>query len=441
MTTLFMQWFRPPVFKDDEDKTRSALLLNVVLNTFIIALPVVSLGSILGGNLPRLATILTIIACAWVLVFGIRFIMLAGHVALAGIGLITVIFTAVTLTLYNVGSIRAPATSFYILTIVMSGLIISRRAILWMAGISTITVIMLLLAETNGLLPPPNLTITLTQGTTFAVVFAIISVLLYLAVKNIDEALARARQELAERQRVEKEREKYIEKLDKQSAELERFTYTISHDLKSPVITIKGFLGMLKKDIQDNNQNKVDVDLKRISDAAEKMGTLLSELLELSRIGRVINPAEEVDLGILAHEAIGNLDFLIRSKKVKICVASNLPVVYGDHVRLREVYENLIDNSIKYMGGQTSPLIEIGARREKEVILFVKDNGTGINPIYHEKIFGLFEKLDAKSEGTGIGLALVKRIIETHSGRVWVESDGLGKGSTFFFTISSNKDA
>ena len=119
MLKSIISWFQPPKFPEDEDKTRSALLLNVVLNTFIITIPIVFVGSILGGNIPRLAIILTIIACAWVLIIGIRFIMLAGRVALAGITLITIIFTAVTLVIYNVGTIRAPVTSFYILTIVM----------------------------------------------------------------------------------------------------------------------------------------------------------------------------------------------------------------------------------------------------------------------------------------------------------------------------------
>ena len=113
-----------------------------------------------------------------------------------------------------------------------------------------------------------------------------------------------------------------------------------------------------------------------------------------------------------------------------------LPVVLGDRVRLTEVFQNLIANAVKYMGDQTNPRIEIGSRSdEAEVVCFVRDNGMGIDPRYHEKVFGLFERLDASNEGTGIGLALVKRIIEVHGGRVWVESEGRGQGSTFLFTL------
>ena len=131
----------------------------------------------------------------------------------------------------------------------------------------------------------------------------------------------------------------------------------------------------------------------------------------------------------------------IHSRNITIDIATNLPVVYGDRARLREVFENLIANAANYMGKQKSPRIEIGKRKGKAPTFFVKDNGIGIEPKYHSKIFGLFEKLDPASEGTGIGLALIKRIIETHDGKIWVESDGLGKGSTFCFTIPEREES
>jgi signal transduction histidine kinase len=111
-------------------------------------------------------------------------------------------------------------------------------------------------------------------------------------------------------------------------------------------------------------------------------------------------------------------------------------VVYGDRPRLREVLENLVDNAVKFMGDQPHPYLEIGARREDvEVVVYVRDNGVGIEPNYQEKVFGLFEKLDAESEGSGVGLAIVRRIVEVHGGRIWVESEGSGQGSTFCFAL------
>jgi signal transduction histidine kinase len=117
-----------------------------------------------------------------------------------------------------------------------------------------------------------------------------------------------------------------------------------------------------------------------------------------------------------------------------VSIAPDLPEVWGDRVRLLQVMQNLLDNAVKFMGGQTSPSIEIGYRPEGSVV-FVKDNGSGIEPRYHDRIFGLFDKLDADSTGSGVGLALVRRIVELHGGRAWVESEGRERGATFCFTL------
>jgi len=200
---------------------------------------------------------------------------------------------------------------------------------------------------------------------------------------------------------------------------------------------------MLNKDIRDNRQDHIQNDMQRIAGAVDKMGELLSDLLELSRIGRVVNSPEEVDLVSLTQEALETLDARIRSKNITVNVSPDLPSVYGDRIRLREVLENLIDNAAKYTGDQPNPIIEVGTRNQDgQQIIFVKDNGLGIDPRYHTRIFNLFEKLDATItiEGTGIGLTLIKRIIEGHGGRVWVESKGLGQGSTFCFTIPDRRN-
>jgi signal transduction histidine kinase len=235
------------------------------------------------------------------------------------------------------------------------------------------------------------------------------------------------------------ERQKLISELEQRNDELTRFTYTVSHDLRNPLVTIRGFLGMLKKDLHDHRMDKVQSDFQRIAGATDKMDELLSDLLELSRVGRIINPPEEVHLARLVQDAIDTVEARLRSKNVTVHVSPSLSTIHGDRIRLREVFENLIDNAVKYMGDQRNPVIEIGSNdREGERVIFVRDNGIGIEARYHAKIFHLFEKLDSTVEGTGIGLALVKRIVETHGGKIWVESEGLGKGSTFCFTIPDN---
>jgi signal transduction histidine kinase len=236
--------------------------------------------------------------------------------------------------------------------------------------------------------------------------------------------------------RAEEARKALMAEMEAKNAELEQFTYTVSHDLRTPLITIKGFLGLLEKHMNSGKVERIKADMKWISDAADKMELLLKKLLELSRIGRSMNPAEAIPMNELAQEAVQMVSGHLKERGVQIHIASDLPVVYGDRIRLQEVLQNLIDNSVKYMGDQHEPRIEIGVRDDGgETVLYVRDNGLGIDPKYHEKIFGLFDKLDQKTEGSGAGLAIAKKVVEVHGGRIWVESDGAHQGSTFCFSF------
>ncbi len=244
--------------------------------------------------------------------------------------------------------------------------------------------------------------------------------------------------DITERKRVEEEREHLIRELEAKNAELERFTYTVSHDLKSPLITIKGFAGALLQDVAVGRQERVQHDLQRISAATDKMADLLKDLLELSRIGRMMNPPTDVKLDKLVPEVLELLAGIIQQRPIQVTVQPGLPTVRGDRRRLTEVFQNLIENAVRFLGDQAQPCIEIGVRGEgAERVFFVRDNGMGIEPRYHETVFGLFNKLDARTPGTGIGLALVRRIVEVHGGRIWVESAGARQGATFCFTLPS----
>ena len=236
-------------------------------------------------------------------------------------------------------------------------------------------------------------------------------------------------------------REKLIKELESKNAELEHFTYTVSHDLRSPLVTINGFLGYLKMDSASGNLDRAATDIQRIQDAVDKMHLLLKELLELSRIGRIMNPPEDIPFEDLVREAVEILHGRIEASRATVQTQPNLPAINGDRQRLVAVLQNLIDNAAKYMGNQTAPRIEIGQNGEEggNLIFYVKDNGMGIAPEYLERVFGLFNRLDAKTEGTGVGLALVKRIIEVHGGRIWVESEA-GLGSAFYFTLPKSSE-
>jgi len=242
--------------------------------------------------------------------------------------------------------------------------------------------------------------------------------------------------DVTERKQDEEERERLIRELEAKNNELEQFTYTVSHDLKSPLITINGFLGYLEEDAAAGDVQRVKNDSQRIREAVDKMRLLMDELLELSRIGRLMNPPEIVSFEDLVREALEILHGQLGVRGIVVKLEPNLPTVYGDRQRLLEVLQNLIDNATKFMGEQPEPKIEIGQQGEEngKPIFFVRDNGIGIAPEHHERVFNLFERLDPKTKGTGVGLTITKRIIEFHGGRIWVESEA-GKGATFYFTL------
>jgi signal transduction histidine kinase len=230
------------------------------------------------------------------------------------------------------------------------------------------------------------------------------------------------------------------EEFEARNAELERFTYTVSHDLSSPLITIKTFVGFVEQELDEGNPDAIRPDLERIKRAAKKMGRLLEELLELSRIGRLVNPFSEVPLAELAHETVELLRGPILDRGAQVEILEGLPTVPGNRPRLSEVFQNLLDNALKFMGDQPRPKVEIGVRQDgDERVFYVCDNGIGIEHDYQDRIFRLFDKLDRDSEGMGIGLALVKRIVEAHGGRIWVESGGYGRGSAFCFTLAGDQ--
>ncbi|HET7294427.1 MAG TPA: ATP-binding protein [Vicinamibacteria bacterium] len=248
---------------------------------------------------------------------------------------------------------------------------------------------------------------------------------IYGAVKDVTEA-----------KQAEAEREALIRELAAKNAELERFTYTASHDLKSPLVTVRGFLAFLERDALEGNHEQLREGIRRIERATERMARLVDELLALSRVGRLVGPARPTPFGELAEEAASLVAGRIEQRGARVRIADDLPVVWGDRSRLVQVVQNLLDNAVKFMGDQKDPVIEIGVRRQgAEPVLFVRDNGAGIAAGDQERVFGLFDKLDPEGEGAGVGLALVKRIVELHGGRIWVESEGPGRGSAFCFTL------
>ncbi len=246
---------------------------------------------------------------------------------------------------------------------------------------------------------------------------------------QLADSVERLQQEIVERKRIASE-------LEAKNAELERFAYTASHDLKTPLVTIKGFLGFLARDLDSDQRDRVAADINKINLAVDKMGQMLDDLLELSRIGLVVGQSLPCQPADLAREAVALNEARIRENNIEIRI-DDMPPVHGDPNRLLEVYQNLAENAIKFSAEQTRPAIEFGSRaQEDDIVYYVCDNGAGIPEEYHEKVFDLFERLEDEVDGTGVGLTLVRRIVEYHGGHTWIESPEHG-GCRVCFTLPS----
>ena len=230
--------------------------------------------------------------------------------------------------------------------------------------------------------------------------------------------------------------DRLMAELEAKNTELEQFIRTVSHDLKSPLITIKGFLALLKRDAATGDRELLADDIRQIGNAADRLLRLLDELFEYHRIAHRSNPPERVPLGALVRQALDLVLHRLDDRGLEVIIAPDMPFVVGDAARLLQVFQHLFRNAVRFMGDQKSPRIEVGVREEdEELICWVRDNGSGIEADDHERIFRMFKRLETGTGGTGAGLALVKRIVEVHDGRIWVESKGHGHGSTFCFTL------
>jgi PAS domain S-box-containing protein len=227
------------------------------------------------------------------------------------------------------------------------------------------------------------------------------------------------------------------EQLRKINEELKNFVHVVSHDLKNPIVAIQGFSSRLLKKCQDNLGEKGRGYLELINAAAGRMEVLVSDLLALSSIGRVVSTFKDIPSLEILRNVTSSLEDRLQKKGIDLVLADNLPTIYCDGARIYQVFENLLVNATKFMGATKDPKIEVGYEDMGNFHRFyVRDNGIGINPEYHRKIFEMFHRLrEIEDEtGTGLGLAIVERIVKNHGGKVWVESVK-GQGATFYFTL------
>lgn len=223
--------------------------------------------------------------------------------------------------------------------------------------------------------------------------------------------------------------------LAEKSEEMEQFLNTVSHDLKSPIVTCAGLIGILREDIAGGHFDETSDLLTRIERSVIRMRQLIDALLNLSRIGRITFEIGEVDTLDMLLRISDDLEPRLKAAGVTLEIKDSLPRVNGDAHWLTEVFENLINNALKYGCDNPEPRIVVGSGLEgEEARIFVRDNGKGIDPDHHAQIFEPFRRLRSDREGSGMGLAIVARIIKMHGGRVWIESR-VGKGATFWVAL------
>lgn len=243
--------------------------------------------------------------------------------------------------------------------------------------------------------------------------------------------------DITERKESEKRLEERRNELEKVNLELDRFVYTASHDLRAPLRGIEAFASFLEEDYTEKLDDRGKEYIEEIRKGVIRMSTLIEDLLTLSRITRIDNPYEDVDMNKLVRDVLERLQPDLSAKELELIIQPDLPVVYCDRIKMTEVFVNVFSNALKFSAKQEKPRVEFRYEDEPADHKFcLHDNGIGIDPRYHNQIFHLFKRLHTQEqyEGTGAGLNIVKRIVEEHGGKIWVDS-ALGKGTIIYLTI------
>jgi len=242
-------------------------------------------------------------------------------------------------------------------------------------------------------------------------------------------------EDITERRQREEELKKLSEELARSNTDLRDFAYVASHDLKKPLQSIEGFAKLLARRYKGKLDAKADEFIEYIGSGVKRMQMFIKDLLEYSQVGAKEKKFKPTDCSGVVQKAVGNLQAAIEESNA-VVTYDELPTVMVDTPQMISLLQNLIDNAIKFRG-EEAPRIHISAERKGDEWVFsIRDNGIGIDPKDSERIFGMFQRLHGSTDypGTGIGLAICKKIIERHGGRVWLESEA-GKGSTFYFTM------
>jgi signal transduction histidine kinase len=427
--TRIRQFFIAPVF-EDEDKTRAAGLVNGVLLVSLAGAVLLLVVGITGGLKESRAVGILVSSIMIAVLMVLKVLLHRGYTRLAGMLLSLTIWTGFTIPMFVFDGIRDVTLTGYFAVIAMTSLVLGGHPLLVITLLSSITAVAAFYAEKSGIIvttlgkpssPADLIVVLLTLNTT--------ALLSGITVRRMMAGYERAR-------RNEKALARQAQELARSNEELEQFAYAASHDLQEPLRMVSSYLRLLERRYKGQLDTDADEFIAFAVDGATRMQTLINDLLTYSRIGTRGKPFAPTDSAGVLNQALTNLQVAIEESGATV-THDEMPTVLADDMQLAQLLQNLAGNAVKFRKPDTPPQIHVGVERSSgDWVFSVRDNGIGIDPQHFERIFLIFQRLHSREEyeGTGIGLAVCRKIVERHGGRIWVESEP-GEGSTFYFTI------
>jgi signal transduction histidine kinase len=444
MITRVKKLLAAPIF-EDEDKTRAASLLNTillsVLTTTSLLVPALAIAT---SARAMVVSDLILGALSFAIFLGLLLLLHRGHVRVAGALLSALLLMLITAAACTFKGLRNPLATAYLVVVAIAALFLGKRAAIIFGLLSILATLGVYCAEVGGAIVfPMPVSIEVTDWVLSCTVLIVGTLLLRFAVGSIAQGFEQAHrnaQALTESnyalQAARDKLARQAQELTRSNVELEQFAYVASHDLQEPLRMVRSYLQLLERRYKGRLDENADEFIHFAVDGATRMQGLINDLLEYSRVGTHGKPFESTDCNVVLEKALMNLQIAIEEADAEI-THDDLPTVMGDQVQLAQLLQNLIGNSIKFRQEHTQSQIHVGiGRRDGEWLFSVEDNGIGIDSQYFERVFQIFQRLHSSEEyeGTGIGLAVCKKIVERHGGRIWVESEP-GQGSTFYFTV------